>query len=165
MMASKCISKLAPSRPPSASPNWLDYSYQVYLQTCSITPSECIFMNHSITVWWTGGAGRKIAHHQLSDAPRTVREGNSWEKRVLAWGALEKSQRIWRDTWPGWTTQSAWINEAGQECMRPRAEKDRVCISYNEMMSIYPRVSEIYCLSLSPSSLSLYLRMYIYRET
>jgi hypothetical protein len=32
---------------------------------------------------------------------------------------------------------------AWQECVRPRARKDRVCISYNEM-SIYPGVSKIY---------------------
>jgi len=33
---------------------------------------------------------------------------------------------------------------AWQECMGPRAGKDRVCISYNEMMSIYPGVCQIY---------------------
>ena len=33
--------------------------------------------------------------------------------------------------------------KAWQECVRPRAVKDRVCISYNEMMSIYPGVSHI----------------------
>jgi hypothetical protein len=31
-----------------------------------------------------------------------------------------------------------------QECMRPRAGEDGVCISYNEMMSIYPGVSKKY---------------------
>ena len=34
------ISKLARSRPPSASPNSLDHSLQVYLQTYSITATE-----------------------------------------------------------------------------------------------------------------------------
>jgi hypothetical protein len=33
---------------------------------------------------------------------------------------------------------------ARQECVRPRAGKDRLCISYNEMMSIYPGVFQIY---------------------
>jgi len=33
---------------------------------------------------------------------------------------------------------------AWQECMRPKTGKDTVCISYNGMMSIYPRVSWIY---------------------
>jgi hypothetical protein len=32
---------------------------------------------------------------------------------------------------------------ARQECVRPRAVKDRVWISYNEMMSIYPGVCQI----------------------
>jgi len=36
------ISKLARSRPPSVSPNSLDYGLQVHLQTRSITISECI---------------------------------------------------------------------------------------------------------------------------
>jgi len=141
---SKCISKLTRSRPPSASPNSLDYTLQVYLQTRSITASECISKFHSNTVWWNGGARRKTAHHQHSAAPRTVSEWNSWEKAALARGPYEEGERIWRDTRPWWTTQIAWINEARQECMRLKAGKDRVCISYNEMMSIYPRVSQIY---------------------
>ena len=40
--ASKCISRLARSRPPSASPNWLDYGLQMHLQIRSITASKCI---------------------------------------------------------------------------------------------------------------------------
>ena len=39
--ASKCISKLDRSQPPSASPNSLEHSLQVYLQTRSITASTC----------------------------------------------------------------------------------------------------------------------------
>jgi len=34
--------------------------------------------------------------------------------------------------------------KARQECMRPRAGKDRVCISYIEMMSIYTGVFQLY---------------------
>jgi len=34
--------------------------------------------------------------------------------------------------------------KARQECVRPRAGKDRVCILYNAVMSIYPGVSQIY---------------------
>jgi hypothetical protein len=34
--------------------------------------------------------------------------------------------------------------KAQQRCMRPRSGKERVCIAYNAMMSIYPGVSEIY---------------------
>jgi len=40
--ASKCISILARSRPPSASPNSLNHRLQVYLQTRTITASICI---------------------------------------------------------------------------------------------------------------------------
>jgi hypothetical protein len=42
IMASKCISKLAQSQPPSVSPNSLDYGLQVDIQTSLITISECI---------------------------------------------------------------------------------------------------------------------------
>jgi len=40
--ASKCICKLARSRPPSAYPNSLDNGLQVHLQTRSITAIKCI---------------------------------------------------------------------------------------------------------------------------
>jgi hypothetical protein len=41
-MTSKCISKLARSRPPSASLISLDLGLQVHVQTSSITASRCI---------------------------------------------------------------------------------------------------------------------------
>ena len=67
------------------------------------------------------------------------------------------------------TTQFAWIHEGServceephrlhgsmkgrQECVGPRAGKDRMCISYNAMMSIYSPL-------LSPTPVSLYLGM------
>jgi hypothetical protein len=42
------------------------------------------------------------------------------------------------------STQIAWIHEAWHLCVWQRAVQNRVCISYNEMMSIHPWVSEIY---------------------
>jgi len=42
IMASEFISKLARSRPPSASPHLLDHGLQVHLQTCSITAAKWI---------------------------------------------------------------------------------------------------------------------------
>jgi len=42
IMACKCISKLARSRPPNASRNSLDRGLQVHLQTRSIAASKCI---------------------------------------------------------------------------------------------------------------------------
>jgi len=43
------------------------------------------------------------------------------------------------------------------ECVGPRAGKDKLCILYNEMMSIYPRVSQIYtpCCSVHYDHLSI----------
>jgi len=164
-MASKCSSKLARWRPPSASPNSLGYSLQVYLQTCLITTSK-------FARSWSLGASTHSLDHGLQ--VHLQNHSITFFKCIfkLAWlrprsaslSSLE-GERIWRDSQAWWTTQIAWIYEARQECMRPRAGKDRVCISYNEMMSIYPRVPKIYCLSLSPSPLSLYLRIYIHRET
>jgi hypothetical protein len=98
----------------------------------------------SITVQWNGEACRQTANHQHSAAPCMATKGNVCGSAVLAWGALKRGERIWMDTWPPWTTQIAWIYEAWQQCIRPRAGQDRVCISYNEMMSIYPGVSKIY---------------------
>jgi hypothetical protein len=43
IMASKYISNLPRSRPPSVSPSSLDYGLQVHLQTCSITACKEIF--------------------------------------------------------------------------------------------------------------------------
>jgi len=42
MSASKCISKLAQSRPPSASLILHNHSLQVHLHTCTITAAKCI---------------------------------------------------------------------------------------------------------------------------
>jgi len=43
-------SKVAPSRPPSVSWNSLDYNLQVHLQTCPISASKCV--SHLARVWF-----------------------------------------------------------------------------------------------------------------
>jgi len=49
---------------------------------------------------------------------------------------------------------------AWQEYMRQWAGKDRVCMSYNELMSIHPGIfRNTYFLMLSPFQFSLYLCM------
>jgi len=55
--------------------------------------------------------------------------------------------------------------KARQECMRPRAGKDGVCISYNAMMSMYSEVIEIYTPggSVHPSYPCMSVCMYIKR--
>jgi len=170
--ASKSISKLAWSWLRSASQNSLHYRLYVYLQSRPITASKCISkiarwwapsacqnsIDHNVV---NGGAGWQTAHHQRSTAPRIASEGNGWECSILARGAKGEGETIWRDTRPWWTTGIAWISKClareceepqtlrgsmkpRQECMTPRAATDRVCISYNAMISIYHRVSKIY---------------------
>jgi len=89
--ASNCVSKLARSRTPSASPKSLNHGFQVHLQTCSIVASK-----------W------------ISKLPRSRPQSVS----------LSSLNRHFQ----------AHL-EAGQV---------RLCISYNEMMFIYPGVAEIY---------------------
>jgi hypothetical protein len=89
IMASKCICKLARSKPssgslnlydsilqvsrlwpPSASSNWLDYSLQVYLQTGTITPFECISKS---TQSRSGETVERVGRHPIFDIPLHLR--------------------------------------------------------------------------------------------
>jgi len=104
--------------PPSAPSISIDYGLQVHLPTCMII------------LWWNGRA---------LIAP----EGNSWERAVLALRAEEQGRKIWQGTCPCGTAQFSWIFEGsalvseephrlsgsmndGQECLGPRAGKDRL---------------------------------------
>jgi len=159
-MASKCISKLAWSQPPSASPNSLDHGGQVHLQNHSITALKCIAKLARLRPPSSHDDGLQV---HLQTCSITASKCISILARLWsrsAYLSLLDGDRIWRNTRPWWTThiawiyerlarvredpQIAWIYEARQECMRRRAGKDRVCISYNEMMSIYLGVSQIY---------------------
>ena len=168
IMASKCISKLARSKPSSVSPNSHDYG----LQVCRITATKSIsklahvrprrshdhrLHTHSTT------ASECITQFTRSHCGATVEiEGRlpiintpphlAWHPKGILekeWFWLEERRKRVRgyEGKPGHDephklhrSMKAW-----QECVRPRAGKDRVCISYNAMMSIYPGVSQIYC--------------------
>jgi len=228
-MACKCISKLARSRPPSLSPNSLDYGLQVHLQTRSITASKCIsklaqlrppsLLDHGLQVYLqtrTIMASKSISKLTLLRPPssldhglqvslqtRSITASKSISKLALIrppslhdhglqvhlqtrtimaseciskftrsrcgeMVELERRQPIinipphltWRlkailekewfwleerrnrvrgyDRIPGHDEPHKLRGsmKAREECVRARAGKDRVCISYNVMMSI-----------------------------
>jgi len=123
--ASKCISKLARLRPPSSN----DHSLQVYVETRSTMASECI---SKFTRSRCGEAlelqGRqpimKTPPH-LAWHPKGIRENERFwledhRKRVRG------SEGIPSDNEPHKLCGSM---KAQQECMKPRAGKDRLCIS------------------------------------
>jgi hypothetical protein len=91
----------------------------------------------------------QTAQHQHCAAPRmaskgTLDEGWFWLKEC------RKSVRGYEGVLGhGESSKLRDSINASQECMRPRAGTDRVCISYNEMMSDYPGVSHIYTPRLS----------------
>ena len=139
--ASKCIFKSPLLQPPSASPNSLDYSLQVHVQTCSITASECICQ---FTPSWCGETLELEGRQPMINSPphlvwhpKGIRVKEQFclkehRKRVSGYEGIpgyDELQKLHGSL-------NAW-----QEYMRRRAGKDRVCISYNEMMSIYPGVS------------------------
>jgi hypothetical protein len=81
----------------------------------------------------------------LSRHPKGIRE------KVRFW--LEEHRKRVRgyDTIPG-REEPRESTKSRKECMRPRAGKDRVCISlYGKMMCIYPGVSQIYILPVAQS--------------
>jgi len=88
--------------------------------------------------------------------------GRGWEdmKGYLPMMNHTNCMDLWMVGKSAWgLTPIAWIYEARQECMRPSAGQDRLCILYNEMMSIYPGVSETYsacrCVHLRYSCISV----------
>jgi len=155
-----CISNLARSQPPRVFPNTLDWSLQLSLQPPSITASECIstftrsqcgatveldgrlpIINIPLLLAWF----RSEFMRKIGSSCKSIEQG--WEDMngypvmmnhthcVDLW-TLGKS--VWG------SAQTKWIYDAWQECMRPRAGKDWVGISYNERMPIYPGVSKIH---------------------
>ena len=159
--ASKCIFKLAKSQPPSVFPKSLDHGLKCISK---FTRSRC------------GESWMQTSHHQQSAFPRMGSERNTRDTVARASGAYGDSASKWWDIWPWWITWIAWIYEhlarvyedphklrgsknAWQEWMIARAEEDGMCILCNEMMSIYPRVSQIYnaCCWVSVIPVSLYV--------
>jgi len=171
-MASKCSSKLPPSRPQSLSPSSLTqrlgvlldihmitaskyhYPLDYCLQVCSIIASKCI---SKLTQLWCGetvqllwhlkgiGTKEQFWHEKHRKMVREYEGVLSCEEPHKLCGSMK----------------------AGQKCVGQRAGKDRLCISYNEMISIYslllsPFLVSLYLckaptMSLSPSLFSLYL--------
>jgi hypothetical protein len=144
-------SKFARSRPPSASPNSLDYglqvrtitAFQVHLQTCSTTAAECI---SKFTRSRYGEALELESRQPIINTPAHL----AWHPK-----GIREKERFWFEERRMRVRGCGWIPshdephklrgsmKARQGCMRPRAGKDRVCISYNEM-SIYSEVFQIY---------------------
>jgi len=126
IMASNCISNLAQLRSPSASPNSFDHGLQMYLQTRSITVFKCI---SKLTWIRPPSASPKSLdqglqldlHTQLIAASKCISKLGQSQPRSVSLCSLHRHFQV-----------------------HIEACQDRVCISYNEMMSIDPGVSEIY---------------------
>jgi hypothetical protein len=142
--ASKCIIIFALTQTASVSPNSLDYSLQVHVQTHSISALECI---SKFTPSQCGETleleGRQPIINSLPHLawhPKGIPEKEQFclkpcMKRVSGYATIPGHDELHK------------LHEsmnARQEYMRHRAGKDRVCISYNEMMSIHAGVFQIY---------------------
>jgi len=114
-------------------------------------------------LWWNSRARRQRAHHLHSAAPLTTSEGNSWERAVLAQGALEEGEKIWC-----YLAQKnhaiAWIYEFREAQVRSKNGNDTVCnllydkMVEDEMICYLPQgLPNIYSLSLRPSAFPMYL--------
>jgi len=128
MIHSMCIPTFAQSRPPGpslslrppcTSLNLLNSGPQIYLPV------------DTITVWWICGARKQRAHQWHSTPPLMASKGNWCENAILARVAQQLYQRLWKVacTWKE-PQRLLGSSKARQECMGPRAGKDRVWILY-----------------------------------
>jgi len=159
-MASKCISKLARSRPPSASPNSLDHGVQLHFPTCSIAVSKCIskVARSRLLIASPKSLDRGLQVHLqtcLITASKYISEFNL----ILASKCISKLAWSWPPSaslsYPIFAAKCiAKLAQSGSRSVSLSslnrhfqvhldAGQDRVFISYNEM-SIYPGVSELY---------------------
>jgi len=141
--ASKCISKLAWLQPPSSH----DHGLHVHLETGSSTAAK-------FPRSWPPCASPK----SLTERTKRVRDYKavpSHDEPLRLRGIHEHLARVREEPHKLHGSMNAW-----QGCVGPRAEKERVCISYNAMMSIYPVVSQKH-----PPCRWVHLCMYIYKET
>ena len=135
-------SKFARSQPSSVSPNPLDYGLQVRKITALKYISKFTRSRCGETVELDGR--QPIIHtppHLAWHPGRLLENERFWlkqrMKRVLGYEGIpghDKPHKL------------RGSMKACQGCVRPRPGKERVCISYNAMMSIYPRGSQIYTL-------------------
>jgi len=152
-MASKCISKLA--RLQHSSTPLSSLHLQMYLQTPSSTASNYIL---KFTRSWYGEMA------ELSPHPKGICEKEPF--------GLEEHRKMVRgyEVVPGHDEPRKLRVSMNpqQEGMGPRAGNDKLCISYNEMISIYPVVSQKYtprclvhlrylCISVRPFAQSVFV--------
>jgi len=166
------ISKLTRLRPPSASPNPLNYGLQVRtimaskfiskparsqppsdLQTRSIMASRCISKLARSRCW---SASLSSLDHDVvkrwsykADSPSSTFHRTShhlkWFFQKVRFWLEERNIGVRRyDTTLAWgSTQLRGSPKSWKERVRSKDGKDRVCISYNAI-SFYSRVSQIY---------------------
>jgi len=123
LTASKYSSNLTRSRPPSAPTNSFDHSLQVR----TLIASHCIspnLLDHSLHV------RTLIACNWIS--PNSFKERRKRVKGYQGISGLDQPYKL------------RGSMKAPQGCVRPRAGKERVGISYNGMMSVYPGISQLY---------------------
>jgi len=135
--ASKCISKLVRSQPPSQSPNLLDYGLQVHLQTRLIMALEFI-SNFTQSQW--GEMLELEGRQPMMDIPPHL----AWHPNGILvterFWLEERRMRVRRYV----TTLPRGSMISWKEWPRSEDGNDRVCISYNAIMSFYSGVSQIY---------------------
>ena len=135
----------------------------MHLQTHSITVLECI---SKFTQSWCGETLELEGRPPIINTPRLLK----WHPK-----GVRGHERVWLEELrmhvkgylgiPGHDEphKLGASTNARQECMRPRAWNDRLCISFIEMMSIYPRVFQIYtsccCVHLHYPCISICIHM------
>ena len=137
--ASKCITKLARLRPPSASQNSLNHRLQVYLQSCCITASMSI--PNPAPLWH----------------PCSHNHGLQVHLHIHSIVASKCISIVTRSRSP---SASPNLLNQGQGLYS--------CVHSIDILRHTSKLGKIECVfghSLIPSPLFLYLRMYIYRET
>jgi len=159
--ASECISKLTQSwRPISHNhrfqsrsitasnyiPEFTQSLPQDHLQICSITASKYISM-------FTQSRCDETA--LFSRHPKGIGENERF------WLNERRTRLRGYEVVPGWEEPHKLRGSmnARPACVRPRSGKDRLCISYNEIVYLAWRLPKIYSPLLSPSPLSWFPSM------
>jgi len=147
--ASDCISQFTRSQHSSASPNSLNHSLQLNYQTCWNMVSMYL---SKLTQSWCGEMDKLDgSKHMINTLPHLSRYPNGIGQKE--WLLLKVCNERVRGCYAVLCCDEQHrlhgLMKPRQECKWPRAVKDRVCISYNEMMSIYPMVIQIYTPSCS----------------
>jgi len=107
----------------------------VHLQTRSIAASECI----TKFTWSRCGETLELDCRQaiINTLPHLAWHPKGIHENERFW--LEEHRKRVRGS-----TQTAWIYQSSAKVHETNSGKDRACISYIEMMSTYPGVTEIF---------------------